>query len=308
MKLGFALPIAGAWATPGNQVRVARHAEALGYHSLWVFQRLLYPIQPQNEYPPMPGAQWPGVFQQVVDPIVTLTYVAAMTRRIRLGASVLIMTFYPPAVLAKQLATLDQVSSGRLTVGLGIGWSKDEFEAMNIPFSQRGKRADEYIACLKAIWTENPVEFDGEFYKIPRSIISPGPLQKPHPPILYGGYGSAAVKRAVRYTDGFMGGNMAMDKVVPLVEEMMESAEALGRDPSALQIICRGTYRLCDTPQGKDRRPLWGTIEEIREDIQRYAEAGLTELFLEPNFDPEVTLEGVLDLMTDLAPNPESRP
>src|ERR1700730_15815908 len=112
MKLGFSLPTAGAWATPENQIRVARQAETLGYHSLWVFQRLLYALDPKNEYPPVPGKTWPKPFERVLDPIVTLAYVAAATSRIRLGTSVLIMPFYTPVVLAKQLATLDVLSGG----------------------------------------------------------------------------------------------------------------------------------------------------------------------------------------------------
>ena len=95
MKLGFSLPVAGAWATPANQVRVAREAERLGYHSLWVLQRLLYPVAPQNDYPPMPGRPWPDSFESVTDPVVSLAFVAGATSRIRLGTSVLVMPFYP---------------------------------------------------------------------------------------------------------------------------------------------------------------------------------------------------------------------
>ena len=119
MKLGFSLPTAGAWATPENQIRVARQAETLGYHSLWVFQRLLYALDPKNEYPPVPGKTWPNPFERVLDPIVTLAYVAAATSRIRLGTSVLIMPFYTPVVLAKQLATLDVLRG----VGSTSGWA-----------------------------------------------------------------------------------------------------------------------------------------------------------------------------------------
>jgi probable F420-dependent oxidoreductase len=302
MKLGFALPIAGAWATPENQVRVAKHAEALGYHSLWTFQRLLYALEPQNDYPPYAGQPWPEAFRRVVDPIVTLAYVAAVTSRIRLGLSVLIMPFYSPALLAKQLATLDHCCGGRLDVGLGIGWSKDELEAVGVPYRQRGRRGDEFIRCLKAIWTQEVAEFEGEFYRVPRSLIEPRPLQQPHPPITFGGYGSAAVRRAATLTDGFMGGNVPLAEVEPLVRELKALAGAAGRDVEALHIIARGSFRLLDAPQGQGRRPLWGTLEEIRQDIALYREAGLTELFLEPNFDPGMTLERCLDAMERLAP------
>ena len=176
MKLGFALPTAGDWATPENQIRVAREAEALGYHSLWVFQRLLYALEPRNEYPPVPGKTWPKPFERVFDPIVTLAYVAAATQRIRLGTSVLIMPFYQPVVLAKQLATLDVLSHGRLDVGLGLGWSQDEYEAVGVPFKHRGRRGDEFLRCLDAIWTQEVTEFHGEFYHVPRSRLEPKPV------------------------------------------------------------------------------------------------------------------------------------
>jgi len=303
MKLGFSLPMSGDWATPQNQVAVAQRAEELGYNSLWVFQRLLYALEPRNEYPPVPGKVWPKAFQRTFDPIVSLAYVAAATRRIRLGTSVLIMPYYAPAMLAKQLATLDVLSGGRLDVGLGLGWSEDEYEAVGVPFKARGRRADEFLRCLDAIWTQDVIEFQGEFYRLPRCRLEPKPVQKPRPPITIGGYGSTVVRRAVELADGFNGGNMPMAAVAPLVAQVRQAAVAAGKDPRSLHIVCRGTYRVHDAPQGKDRRPLWGTIEEIREDIARYAEAGLTELFLEANFAPDgARLEDVLAVMEQLAP------
>jgi probable F420-dependent oxidoreductase len=303
MKLGFSLPTSGDWATPENQVTIARQAEALGYDSVWVFQRLLYALEPKNEYPPVPGAVWPKAFERVLDPIVTLAYVAAATKRIRLGTSVLIMPFYAPAVLAKQLATLDVLSGGRLDVGLGIGWSEDEYDAVGVPFKARGRRANEFLRCLDMIWTQDVVEFQGEFYRMPRCRVEPKPVQKPRPPITIGGYGSTVVRRAVELGDGFNGGNMPMSAVAPLVQEVRDAASALGKDPNALHIVCRGSYRVHDSHQGKDRRPLWGTMDEIREDISRYADAGLTELFLEGNFVPGGgRIDQALDVMARMAP------
>lgn len=303
MKLGFGLPVAGAWATPENQVQIARRAEALGYQSLWVFQRLLYALDPRNEYPPVPGPQWPAAFQRVVDPIVTLAYVAGFTRSIRLGTSVLIVPFYQPIVLAKQLATLDIVSGGRLDVGLGIGWAEDEYAAVGVPFRQRGRRADEFIRCLRAVWTAEVVEFEGEFYRVPRSRVEPKPVQKPHPPITVGGYSPVVIRRAVTLADGFNAGNVPLAQVAPVVAELREAAVAANRDPATLQVVGRGSFYVHTSPQGPDRRPLWGTLDEIREDITRYAEAGLTELFLEPNFQPGgPRLDQVLAHMEALAP------
>ena len=303
MKLGFSLPLAGPWATPENQVLIAQRAESLGYHSLWVFQRLLYAIRPQNDYPPLPGQPWPKSFERVMDPVVSLAFVAGATSRIRLGTSVLIMPYYTPVMLAKQLATLDVLSRGRLDVGLGIGWSMDEYEAVGVPYKARGRRGDEFLRCLKAIWTEDPVEFSGEFYRVPRSKVEPKPVQRPHPPITIGGYGPAVIQRAIS-CDGFNGGNVPLPQVAPLVSEIKAAAEKAGRDPATLHIVSRGSFQLHASPQGKDRRPLWGTLDEIREDVGRYGEAGLTELFLEANFDPRgATLERALEVMDALAPN-----
>lgn len=310
MKLSCALPQAGAWATPENQVRFAQEAEALGYHGLWTFQRLLYAVEPQNAYPPMAGQPWPRFFQSVADPIVSLAYIAARTQRIRLGTAVLLMPYYSPVLLAKQLATLDRVSGGRLDVGLGIGWSMDEYDAVGVPYRQRGKRGEEFLRCLKAIWSEEPVAFHGAFYHVPPAIIEPRPVQRPHPPIIIGGYSAAAVRRAATLADGFVGGNLPLPRVAPLFHELRAAAEAAGRDPAALRVVCRGAYRVFDRPQGPDRRPLWGTLDEIREDIARYAEAGITELFLDANFDdrialdpdPQGALERTLDVLRALSP------
>jgi probable F420-dependent oxidoreductase len=167
MRLGFGLPLAGGWATPENMMAVAREAESLGYHSLWTVQRILYPSAPRNEYAGSPGGPWPAYFESVADGLVALSYVAAATSRIRLGTAVVNLPYYSPVLLAKQLATLDVVSGGRLTVGAGVGWSEDEYAATGVPFRRRGRRMDECLRCLKLVWTEELVEFAGEFYVIP---------------------------------------------------------------------------------------------------------------------------------------------
>jgi probable F420-dependent oxidoreductase len=303
VKLGFSLPVAGAWASPDHMVTIAQRAEALGYSSLWVFQRLFYALEPKNEYYGAPGQPWPKPFERVFDPIVALSYVAAVTSRIRLGTSVLITPFYPPVLLAKMLATLDVVSKGRLDVGLGIGWSEDEYTAVGAPFRERGARADEFLRLLRMAWEQDVVEFHGRFYQIPKSRIEPKPVQKPHPPITLGGYSKATIARAVTLADGYNGGNVPLDRIAPLVDDLRAAAKAAGRDPATIQIVCRGVFRVHATPQGPTRRPLWGTVDEIREDIGRYAAAGVTELFVETNFDPALAnLDRALEIMQALAP------
>jgi probable F420-dependent oxidoreductase len=289
MKLGFSLPMSGSWATPSNQVVVARRAEERGYHSLWTFQRLLYPTEPRNDYPSTPGQPWPAAFEMVVDPIVTLAHVAGATETIRLGTAVVVAAYFAPAVLAKQLATLDIVSGGRLDVGLAVGWSEDEYEAAGVPFQRRGARAEEFLRCLHALWSDDPVEFEGEFYSVPRSRFQPKPQQRPRPPILLGGYAPATVRRAATLADGYVGGNVPLAQVTPLVEELRRAAKDAGRDPASVRVVSRGSVRLLDEPHGDgDRRPMWGTLDQIQGDIARYQDAGLDELFVELNFDPTI--------------------
>jgi len=303
MELGFGLPLAGAWATPEALVTVARRAEALGYHAAWTFQRLFYPVAPREEYYGAPGGPWPAAFASVMDPLAVLAFVAASTRTIRLGVSVLIMPLYQPIVLAKHLATLDVLSGGRLDVGLGLGWSSDEWEAAGTSMERRGARADEFLRALKAVWTEDPVEFTGEFYRIPRGSVAPRPVQRPHPPLLLGGYHPSVLRRAATLCDGYTGGNIPLAELTATVARVRDAAVAAGRDPARFPIVCRGSYNLTAEPLGAPRRSLWGSAAQIREDLGRYAEAGVTQIFLEPNFQPGgAQLDRVLSQMEALAP------
>jgi probable F420-dependent oxidoreductase len=292
MRLGFGLPVAGGWATPQNMVAVAREAESLGYQSLWTVQRILYPSAPRNEYAGSPGGPWPAYFESVADGLVALGYVAAATSRIRLGTAVVNLPYYSPALLAKQLATLDVVSGGRLTVGAGLGWSEDEYAAAGVPFQRRGRRMDECLRCLKLVWTEELVEFRGEFYGIPASRIDPKPVQRPHPPVLVGGYSAAAMRRAVSLADGYIGGNVPLAELAPVIERLRAAAREAGRDPDGVPIVARGAVSLRDEPAGRGRRPLFGSLDEVREDVDGYREIGVTELFLDLNFDERVAAPG----------------
>jgi probable F420-dependent oxidoreductase len=170
-------------ATPEAVIAVAERAEALGYDSLWTIERLLYPVRLQRPYPVTPDGSLPEVYKHTLDPLEALTFAAARTKKIALGTSVIDMPYYNPVLLARRLTTLDFLSNGRLRVGLGIGWSKDEVDATGGDFHRRGAMAEEGIQVLKAIWTTNPVKFQGKFYRVPESYIGPKPVQKPHPPI-----------------------------------------------------------------------------------------------------------------------------
>src|SRR5215468_3972788 len=167
---------------------MAQNAEKEGFDSLWVFERLLWPINPQTPYPGTPDGSLPIESQNVFDPLETLTYVAAHTDGIALGTSVIDMLFHNPVILARRFATLDILSHGRSICGLGIGWSEDEYIASNIPYDHRATRADEFVQALTRIWTEDIVEFKGRYYEIPASKIGPKPIQKPRIPIYLAGF------------------------------------------------------------------------------------------------------------------------
>src|SRR5258708_30871343 len=161
MRLGCGLAVGGTGATPDNVIVLARHAEALGYRSLWVFQRLLCPVAPLNTYYGAPNEAWPEPFRSTLDPIVTLAFIAAQTERVRLGTSVLVAPFYSPVVLGKQLATLDVISRGRLTVGLGIGWARDEYDAAGAPWEKPGARVGGVRARPAPRGAAAPGEYQG---------------------------------------------------------------------------------------------------------------------------------------------------
>ncbi len=164
MRLGLGLPQFGDIGTAQNIAKLARFAEDEGFDSVWVIERQLFPLNPQTKYPPTPDGSFPKVYQKSLDPIETLTFVAAITKRIRLGTGAVDMLYQNPTILAKRLATLDVLSGGRLLAGLALGHSKDEFDAVGVSFTNRGKRADETLDVLKKIWTREIIEHHGEFF------------------------------------------------------------------------------------------------------------------------------------------------
>jgi probable F420-dependent oxidoreductase len=288
MRVGVALPHVGPAAGPRVLADAATRAEALGFDSLWVADRLLYPLAPRTPYPAAADGVLPPSFRRVLDPLETLTFVAAHTRRIALGTSVLDIPYYNPVVLARGLTTLDVLSGGRLHVGLGLGWSQDEFEATGASVADRGRRADEFLAVLKAIWTTDPVAFSGRYYRVPRSVIEPKPVQQPHPPIYLAAYAPAALRRVAAVADGWNPAGIPIPAMGTMMADLRRMAAEAGRDPRALRLVVRANVSLADTPLGAERAPFAGTEEEVRADVAAVRALGADELFLDPNFSPGV--------------------
>jgi alkanesulfonate monooxygenase SsuD/methylene tetrahydromethanopterin reductase-like flavin-dependent oxidoreductase (luciferase family) len=188
MKIGFALPNIGPVATREAVIQVAQRAEALGYNSLWTIERLLWPVKPQTPYPVTPDGMLPEFYKYNLDPLDTLTFAAAHTKTIALGQSVLDLPYYNPVMLARRLTTIDFLSNGRLRVGLGLGWSKDEMDAAGSDMRHRGAMADEFLQVLKAIWTTNPVEFPGEVLQSAEVLYQSQAGTKAAPAHLYGSF------------------------------------------------------------------------------------------------------------------------
>jgi len=283
MKVGMFLPQVGEYATKENILYIAKEAEKEGINSVWVLDRLLWPLNPQTPYVASPDGTLPAEFQNVLDPLTILTYVAGVTKRISLGTSIIDMFFQNPVVLAKRFATLDILSDGRTIAGLGIGWSKDEYEVSGVPYKDKGTRADEFLQVLRKIWTDEVVEFNGQFYKIPASKIGPKPLQQPHPPILLGGFSPKTFSRIVNYANGWIGvaGFGPLEQLEQVINDLKENARKIDKDPSNIGIYIGSYPNVLESPvaSNKTRSPMTGTIEQIGSDIEQIKAMGTNHIF-----------------------------
>ncbi|HEY7571884.1 MAG TPA: LLM class F420-dependent oxidoreductase [Nitrososphaeraceae archaeon] len=290
MKAGILLPQTGESATRENVLFIAKEAEKEGLDSLWVFERLLWPIKPKTPYVATPDGSLPVQYQNVLDPLEILTYLAGHTNQISLGTCLIDMLFHNPVVLARRFATLDVLSSGRVIAGLGIGWSKDEYEVSGIPFEHRGQRADEFLQILKRIWTDEVVEFKGQFYSIPASKIGPKPVQKPHPPILLGGFSPKTFLRIVNYADGWIpvAGFGSLEQLKQTIDILREDARKANKDPSKIRIFTLAYPNVQDSSSSSEvqRLPMTGTIEQIGTDINQIKVMGVEHIIFGYAFSP----------------------
>jgi probable F420-dependent oxidoreductase len=293
MKVGILLPQTGDLATRETILYIGKEAEKEGFDSVWVFERLLWPIKPQTPYGGVPNLPIPVEYQSVLDPLETLTYLAGNTQRISLGTSIIDILFHNPVILARRFATLDVLSGGRVIAGFGLGWSKDEYDASGIPFSHKGARADEFMQVLKRIWTDDVVEFRGQFYNIPASKIGPKPVQKPHPPILLGAYSPKAFPRIVNYADGWIpiAGSVPLEQQEQAINGLREAARKANKDPSNIRIFVLSYPNVLDSSSqssssNQQRSPMSGTIDQIGTDIDSIKAMGAEHIIFAYAFSP----------------------
>lgn len=301
LTLGVAIPqtFPGGRVDPRGIRDFLQRAEALGFHSAWVVEHMFGTIP-------------------ALAPVELLTYAAAVTERLRLGAAVLLTALRTPVHTAKSLATLDQLSGGRLIVGVGLGGNPKIYPAFGLTASRRAARFAEGLRLMKRLWTEPAVTADGEFYRLENASLQPRPLQTPHPPLWFGGHHPLALRRAVELGDGFIGAGSA--STATFAEQMKVLRELLaerGRDSSAFPIgkrvylaidrdRARAGKRLAEwfgafygRPALAEEVSVWGDVDTCVEGLRAVSAAGAGFLMLNPVFDEAEQLERIA---ADLAP------
>jgi len=204
-------------------------------------------------------------------------------------------------MLARRLTTLDVLSGGRLRVGLGLGWSKDEHDAAGAPMKQRGKMADEFIAVLKAIWTTDPVEFKGQYFQVPKSIIQPKPVQKPHPPVYLAAFSPGAMRRAATLANGWLPVGLPVEAMKQMMDGIRSMAKDAGRNADELEMVVRANVELTDQPLGNDRWIFSGSADQIKSDVEAVRAAGAAELHFDPTFSRDgQSVDGFLSRMEQI--------
>lgn len=273
MKIGFGIPNNQGVKDPNDLVNLAVAVENMGCDSVWVREHLFHSSYVAKRLGDRPYH----------DALTVLTAVACATKSVRLGTSVLVLPWHDPARLGKMIATLDQLSYGRVDLGIGVAITKDEFDNLGVDFASRGKRADEILAALQALWTNEIPDFSGSFYRYRGLRFSPKPYQKPYPPILIGGSSVAARQRVARFGDGWHTLRQTPRQFAKGRADIFERMKNAGRDASALRFSLSIPIRFTDTPPSApvmDRSALTGANDDIAETINAYKIEGLDEVVL----------------------------
>jgi probable F420-dependent oxidoreductase len=236
MKLGLMYANIGAAMAPEGAAEIARHAERAGFESLWTVEHVVVPAGYESKYPyNRSGKMAGGDDAPIPDPLIWLSFAAAHTETVKLATGMLILPQRSPLITAKEFATLDVLSRGRAMLGVGIGWLREEFEAIGVAFEGRGRRADEAIEAMRVLWSQDEPTYQGQTVSFRDARMWPKPVKRSIP-VVVGGHGEAAARRAGRLGDGFFPGRSAPDEVRPLLATMRESAERAGRDPDAIEL------------------------------------------------------------------------
>ena len=310
MKYGFALSGRGPLAEPDALAAIARRGDELGFEWILTGDHIVVPNSIDSTYPYTEGGDFPGSASGVaMEQLTVLSFLAGQTQRIKLVTSVLIVPHRNPLVAAKALSTLDVLSKGRLVVGVGAGWMREEFVALELPpFEERGAVTDEYIRAYKELWTSDNPTFEGKYCRFSDITFLPKPVQQPHPPIWVGGESRAAIRRAGQQGDAWY--PISSNPQFPLEEpeqlavgmrRLATQAERAGRDPSEVEVIFRTHhYRLERDGNSGERAAFSGSVEQIAADIRQYEEMGVSGLVVDLGRISR-SVEDVLGHLEDLA-------
>ena len=292
MDFGLHLGTRGAAANPDNLQALAQNAERLGFNYVGFSDHVVIARSIASRYPYNESGDWPAVSSGFcLEQITCLAYVAAVTKRVRLLTSVMVVPHRPAILAAKMLTTADVLSKGRVTVGIGVGWMAEEMAALGSPpYAKRGAASDEYIEAFRALWTQPAPAYQGEFVTVHDVLFEPKPVQKPHPPIWIGGEGAAARRRAGRLGDGWY--PTIRNPMEPLgtpvafaaaLADVRRHAEAAGRDPNGMDVAMFAPgYSLGAPQKGKDGRRMafTGSAQEIAEDARAYGALGVKHIVI----------------------------
>ncbi|CAI8052680.1 Uncharacterized protein Mb0978c [Geodia barretti] len=284
MQFGFYLPSSGPTARPEPLAAIARKGDELGFYCMVAGDHILVPREVNSPYPyTADGRFHGGAAVEYMEQLTLLTYLAGITSNIRLVPSVMIVPYRNPLLAAKILATMDVLSQGRLTVGVGVGWMEEEFEALDAPpFAERGAVTNEYLLAFKELWTSDNPTFEGKYCRFSDIHFLPKPVQEPHPPIWVGGQSRAAMRRAARLGDGWHpvgaipAAPLEPEELAQNISELHRYAEEADRDPGELEVSMKAPlYDVNSSPSGVTRRRFSGEPEQMLQDIQTYQDAGV---------------------------------
>ncbi|MFE9633634.1 TIGR03619 family F420-dependent LLM class oxidoreductase [Streptomyces sp. NPDC006463] len=301
MRIGFSVPQFGPFADPDRTAGMCAALETLGCHSLWVADRLLAPLTPAEGYPG--GKPMPVRYGTHLDPLLALGVAATATERVRLGSSTLNALWQPPLVLARALTTLDLISHGRLDVGIGLGWMREEYMAAGVPWQGRGARLEETLDVLDAVWRSDRVVHTGPLWTIPESTVLPKPLQSPRPPILLGGFTPHALERVGRRADGWLAASMPLPYLDGLWAVATEAAERAGRDPAALRRVFRVNPDVTAADADPAETHHRGTVRQICDHLGVMCTAETDEVLVDLQLttdSPEEFLDLAAEFMAEL--------
>jgi probable F420-dependent oxidoreductase len=276
MKFGLFFANAGPFANPDLFEVLVRRAEELGFESIWTVEHVVVPVGYRSRYPYSRDGRMPGPESSPIpDPLLPLAYAAALTERLRLATGIVIAPQRHPAYLAKELATLDVLSRGRAIAGVGIGWLREEFEVLGIPFEERAARTEETVRAVRSLWAEKPEPFAGKFFRWAPVESRPKPVQKPGVPIVVGGHVEGAARRAARIGDGFFPAQGGLEQLPGLLAALRDECARVGRRPQEIEITTGGAPPDLDT-------------------VKRYGDLGVARLVLPPPaFDAEGLRRGL---------------